>query len=165
MYCLHTLAWGTAHERGLDQAQAAELVRRCEVVIAGIHHFHEQHRVTLSSAHGEGALDRFLADDRLDVAAGAEPNGLSAGGFADVYQGPCVAIGALTAEPYPRAGVRAELPTIRAGLAELLELAERPFLTAGQLRAAGHLCLCEAAGAHDGRWLRASGRMRRRTLV
>jgi hypothetical protein len=61
-------------------------VRRCEVVIAGIHHFHEQHRVVLSSAHGEDDLHRFVADDRLDISSAAEPHGLSAAGFADVYQ-------------------------------------------------------------------------------
>jgi hypothetical protein len=154
MYSLHTLAWSVAHERGLDQAQAEELARRCEVVIAGVHRFHAQHRVTLSSAHGEGSLERFIADDRLDVAAAAEPNGLSARGFAEVYRAPCVDIGALTPEPYPRAGVRADVPRIRRGLGDLLELASEPSLTVAQLRAAGHLCLCEAAEAEDGRWLR-----------
>lgn len=88
------------------------------MVISGIHRFHEQHRVVLSSAHGDSALERFLTEDRLDVAAAAQPNGLSARGFADVYQGPCVAIGALTAEPYPRPGVRADMPSIRAGLGD-----------------------------------------------
>jgi hypothetical protein len=154
MYSLHVLAWATAHQRSLDQTQAAEFVRRCEVVIAGIHHFHEHHRVTLSSAHGEGALDGFLADDRLDVAAAAELNGLSAAGFADVYAGPSVAIGTLTAEPYPRPGIRADVAAAQSGLGELLELAERPSLTVAELRDAGHLCLCEAAAAEDGRWLR-----------
>jgi hypothetical protein len=155
MYSLQTLAWAAAHERGLDAGQGAELVRRCEAVIAGIHHFHEPHQVSLSTAHGEGALDRFLEDDRLHVAAAAEPHGLSANGFADVYQGPCVSIGALTAEPYPRAGVRADVPTIRAGLGELLDLAGRPLLTVDELRAAAPLCLCQVAEAEDGRWLRA----------
>src|SRR3954454_3325160 len=52
MYTLHTLAWAAAHERGLEQGVAADFVRRCEVVIAGVHRFHEHHRVELSSAHG-----------------------------------------------------------------------------------------------------------------
>jgi hypothetical protein len=65
MYSVHTLAWAVARERNLDWAQADKLVRRCEVVVAGIQHFPEQHRVELSSAHGEGAPDRFLADHRL----------------------------------------------------------------------------------------------------
>jgi hypothetical protein len=154
MYSLQTLAWGAAHQRNLDLAKAAELVRRCEVVIAGIHYFHEEHRVRLSSAHGEGALDRFIADDRLDVATAAELNGLSAAGFSEVYQGPCVAIGALTADPHPRPGARADPSAIEAGIGELLPLADKPFVTVDELRSASRLCLCEAAEAQDGHWLR-----------
>lgn len=154
MYSLHTLGWAVAREENLELERAKELVRRCEVVIAGIHHFHEQHRIDLSSAHGEGALYRFLADDRLDVAAASEPNGLSANGFAEVYHGPCVAVGALTGEQYPRPGARADVAAVRDGLGELAELARQPTLTVAELRAAGHLCLCEAAGAPDGEWLR-----------
>src|SRR3954454_22530182 len=49
MYSLHTLAWSAAHEQGLDKTAAEDLVRRCEVVIAGIHRFHQAHRVNLST--------------------------------------------------------------------------------------------------------------------
>src|SRR3954471_17583393 len=73
MYCLHTLAWGEARDRGLDLAAGEDLARCLEVVIAGIHRFHEPHRVELSSAHGEGNLDAFLVGDRLDVHAAARP--------------------------------------------------------------------------------------------
>lgn len=154
MYSLHTLAWAEARERDLDRPAAEELVRRCEVVIAAIHHFHRPHRVDLSSAHGEGHLDAFLSADRFDVEAAAQLSGLSARGFADVYQGPCVRIGALTDESFPRPGVRADVAAIRGGLGGLLDLADRSSLTADELRAAGSLCLCEAAGAADGGWLR-----------
>jgi hypothetical protein len=123
-------------------------------VITAIHHFHQPHRVELSSAHGEGNLDAFLAADRFDVDAAAELNGLSAVGFADVYHGPCVRIGALTDEPFARPGVRADVTAIRAGLGGLLDLAVASSLSANELRAAGSLCLCEAADAQDGRWLR-----------
>lgn len=154
MYSLHTLAWDEARDRGLDLASAQALLRRCEVVIAAIHHVHRPHRVELSSAHGEGAIDGFLSDDRFDIYAAAEPGGLSRNGFAGVYQGPCVRIGALTEEVYPRPGVRADLAKIRAGLGDLLDLAGQPSLTVQELGAAGDLCLCEAAEAEDGRWLR-----------
>ncbi|MDQ3571465.1 MAG: hypothetical protein M3383_01230 [Actinomycetota bacterium] len=154
MYGVHTLAWSVAHERKLEPEPAAEFVRRCEVVIAGIHHYHEPHRVTLSSAHGESDLYRFIADDQLDVAAAAQRHGLSVAGFANVYYGLCVAIGALAPGSDPRPGERADMNALREDLGDLLELAERPSLSVDELREAKHLCLCEAAPCSDGRWLR-----------
>lgn len=154
MYALHTLGWAEARERHLDQAAAEALIRRMEVVIAAIHHLHENHRVKLSTAHGEGALEHYLDDERLDVDAASELGGVSRRGFADVYQGPCVSIGALTEGAYPRPGARADVPKIRAGLNGLLGLAEQSSVTVDDLRAASGLCLCMAADAHDGRWLR-----------
>lgn len=155
MYTLHALVWAEAEERGLDQAAGAELLRRCEAVTAAIHHVHETHRVALSSAHGEDRLHLFLHDDRFDViAAAAKGTGISKAGFSGVYQGPCVRIGALSPDQPPRRGPRADLVALREGLGELIDLAERQTLSVGELQAAGHLCLCEAATAADGAWLR-----------
>lgn len=155
MYCLHTLVWAEAGDRGLSEPEAAELLRRCEAVAAGVHHFHDPHRVALSSAHGEDRLHLFLEGDTLDLAGASAPQtGLSQGGFSGVYQGPCVRIGALTSTKPPRQGTRADVPALREGLGELLGLAERQTLSVDELRGAGHLCLCEAGNAADGRWLR-----------
>jgi len=154
MYALHTLGWAEAHERRLDQEVAETLIRRMEVVISAIHHLHEAHRVNLSTAHGENALEPYLVADRLDIDAASELGGVSRRGFADVYQGPCVRIGALTEGAYPRPGTRADVARIRNGLGGLLGLAERSSVTGDELRAASGLCLCMAADADDGRWLR-----------
>jgi hypothetical protein len=154
MYCVHALALAEAGESGLDEQAAKELVRRCEVVICAVHHFHERHRIELSSAHGEDRVARFLDGERFDVVGAAELGGLSERGFAGVYQGPCVRIGALSSHTPPRRGPRADFPALREGLGELLDLASRDTLSGEELRAAGHLCLCEAADAADGRWLR-----------
>lgn len=62
MYYLHALVWAEADERGLDQAAGADLLRRCETVMAAVHHVHEAHRVALGSAHGEDRLHLFLGD-------------------------------------------------------------------------------------------------------
>jgi len=154
MYALHTLGWAEAHERRLDQAAAGALIRRMEVVIAGIHHLHDAHRVKLSTAHGEDALEHYLIGDRLDVDAASELGGMSRRGFADVYQGPCVRIGALAEGAYPRPGARADVSRIREGLGGLLGLAERSSVAVDELRAASGLCLCMAADGDDGSWLR-----------
>lgn len=154
MYALHTLGWAEARERRLDQATGEALIRRMEVVIAAIHHVHQAHRVKLSTAHGESALEHYLVGNRLDVDSASELGGVSRRGFAEVYQGPCVRIGALTEGAYPRPGARADVVRIRAGLGGLLPLAERSSVTVDELRAASGLCLCMAADADDGRWLR-----------
>jgi hypothetical protein len=56
MYCLHTLAWGEARERGLDLAGGEDVAQRLEVVIAGVHRFHQPHRVLEQYADGGGEL-------------------------------------------------------------------------------------------------------------
>jgi hypothetical protein len=154
MYCVHALVWAEAAERGLEEQRAKDLLRRCEVVISAIYHFHDPHRIVLSSAHGEDRLGRFLDGEVFDVAGAAARGGLSEDGFAGVYQGPCVRLGALSPDAPPRRGPRADLRALRAGLGELLVLAARESLDIGELKSAGHLCLCEAAGAADGHWLR-----------
>lgn len=154
MYCLHALVWGEAAERGVGEKQAQELLRRCEATICAIHHFHTPHRIQLSSAHGEDRVERFVEAERFGVRDAAALGGLSESGFAGVYQGPCVRVGALSADSPPRRGPRADLAALREGLGELLVLAERDWLELVDVQAAGHLCLCEAANAPDGDWLR-----------
>lgn len=154
MYSLHTLGWAEARERGLDRQDGLALIRRLEVVTAGLHHLHGPHLVSLSTAHGEGSLYRFLDDAALDVDAAAQRNGLSRNGFAGVYTGPCIRIGAITDEPTPRPGPRADVPALREALGGVIDLADQSSVPVGDLRAAGQLCLCQARNSADGRWLR-----------
>lgn len=155
MYCLHALAWTEAEAAGLEEAEGQDLLRRCEAVMAAIHFLHEPHRVELSAAHGEDRVGLFLAGDSFRVADAAAPGtGISQGGFAGVYQGPCVRLGALSADSPPRPGPRADEQALGEGLGDLLALAREDAVSAGDLRGASHLCLCEAANRPDGRWLR-----------
>lgn len=154
MYSLHALAWADADERGLSSDQAATFVRRCEVVIAAIHHLHQPHQALLRSAHGEERIERFFEDGRLEVERASRPKGLSAEGFADVYLSPAVKVGLLSTERPPRAGERSDLDALRGGLGDLLELAGRDGISLEELEAAGHLCLCAAVEATDGELLR-----------
>jgi hypothetical protein len=154
MYCLHALAWAHAESEGMEREQAEEFVRRCEVVISAIHHYHQPHRISLSTAHGEDRVDLFVSEERFDIDRAARRGGLSEAGFANVYVGPCVAIGALSAGSPPRRGPRANMTELREGLGDLLVMASRDGVTLDELRAAGRLCTCQAADAPDGRWLR-----------
>lgn len=154
MYSLHALAWADARERGLDPDRAAEFVRRCEVATAAIHHLHRPHQARLRSAHGEERIGRFLGENGLDVERAARPKGMSTEGFADVYLAPTVTVGLLSPERPPGAGARSETSALRAGLGDLCDLARSDAIPLHQLEAAGHLCLCAAAGAPDGELLR-----------
>lgn len=155
MYCLHTLAWAEAELQHLDKDESEEFVRRCEVVISAVHHYHKPHRILLSTAHGEDRVHLFVDNEVLDLEGAARRGtGLSESGFAGVYQGPCVRIGALSEGQPPHRGTRADMPALRDGLGDLLDLARRETIPIDELCAAGHLCTCEAADAADGRWLR-----------
>jgi hypothetical protein len=157
MYSLHALAWADAEERDLTPASAAELVRRCEAVLAAIYRNHATHRVRLaSSAHGEGRVDRFIVGGLFDVAAAAQPkSGLSEIGFRDVYTGPAAQVGLLSPGDPPGRGPRADVDALRADLGGLLSLAERDRVPLAELAAAGdELCLCAAGASEDGALLR-----------
>jgi hypothetical protein len=154
MYSLHALSWVEANELGLDREKAAAFVRRCEVVIAAIHHLHRPHQRLLSSAHGEDKIEKFIGPEGLDVARGSQPRGLSAGGFADVYLGPTVKVGLLSPDRPPKSGERTDLDALRTGLKGLIALAQNDMVPLPELEEAGHLCLCAAADAADGVLLR-----------
>jgi len=154
MYAVHALAWAEADEQGWAAEEAATFVRRCEVVVAAIHHLHGEHRQPVSSAHGEERIGRFLGDGGLDVRAAAEPGGMSNAGFSNVYLGPMVRIGLLTPDRPPRLGQRGDLGALRQGLDGLPSLARRDTIPLPELEANSHLCLCEAAEASDGAHLR-----------
>ena len=150
MYALHALAWPEAEERGLDEAEAAEFVRRCEVVLAGVHRFHHPHVTALASAHGERRIERFVGDAGLEVARASRPGGLSASGFGDVYLGPIVRVGLLSPNRPPRRGERSRLDQLRTGLGDILEWADRDTIPIEDLEAAAHLCLCAGPTSADG---------------
>ena len=89
-YALHTLAWTDAHKRGCDAGEAAEFVRRCEVIMAAAWLAHDNtpggHAREVPAAHGSDRISRFIHDGILDVSeAAATPDGFSKGGFAGTY--------------------------------------------------------------------------------
>src|SRR5262249_25541667 len=67
---LHALGRAEASERGMDHAQTLELLRRCEVVLAGITLQHEgAHFTQIPQPHGGDKLRAsFNAAGRLEVA-------------------------------------------------------------------------------------------------
>ncbi len=83
-YGLHTLAWADAHARGCNAEQAAEFVRRCEVIMAAAWLAHGDtpggHDREIPSAHGSERIPRFIHDRTLDVVeAASTPDGVQQG--------------------------------------------------------------------------------------
>jgi hypothetical protein len=157
-YALHGLVWSEAKRRGLDLDAARDLLRRCEVVVAGVALRHE-HRTELGAPHGGDVVQKGLqTDGHLAV---AELSALSSSGsysplewgFGGVYKGSEIALGILEDGRPPTPGPRLEEAAVRAAQAGILSLAERDVLTVEDLEAAGQLCICMAPLAADGPWL------------
>lgn len=156
---LHTLAWADAHKRGCNADDAAEFVRRCEVIMAAAWLAHGEapggHDREVPKAHGGDRIERFMHDGVLDVvAAAATPDGISKGGFAETYRRAEKDIGLLAGATPPREGPRASLDTLHAGIGEILDIALAATVSSETLSQLTQLCPCRAADAADGRWLR-----------
>ena len=100
---------------------------------------------TLGWAEANERGSNYVHEGVFELHRAAEPNQLSVNGFAGVYQGPCVSVGAITDELYPRPGQRADVAAVREGLGDLIELADTAEVTLDDLRSQALVCLCEAA--------------------
>jgi hypothetical protein len=154
-YALHGLVWSEAKRRGLDLDAACELLRRCEVVVAGVALRHE-HRTELGAPHGGDVVQKGLqTDGHLSVAELSAPKRYSQSewGFGGVYAGSEIALGILDNGRPPIPGPRFEEDLVRAAQADVFSLAERDVVSVEDLEAAGELCICMALSAADGPWL------------
>src|SRR5438132_13383866 len=61
-FALHTLVWAEAADRGLDQAEAIDLLRRCEVVLAGVTLQHESHFAWIPAPHGGDPIRKSVEE-------------------------------------------------------------------------------------------------------
>ncbi len=155
-YSINLLGAAAAADRGLDADGAFALLRRLEVVAAAIHFLHQPHRRELTVAHGEERVGGFIVADSLHVARAARlgSSGMSMGGFRNVYTGVLLRLGLLAPGRPPTLGEAADEPAVRSGLEGMLDLADQDVVGVGEIKAAAHLCLCRAAEAPDGVWLR-----------
>src|SRR4051794_19135261 len=73
-FALHTAAWADAERRELADAEAEELVRRCEVVMAAVSWAHGQdggHQRRVPEAHGEANMPKFIDGGVFNIAGAA----------------------------------------------------------------------------------------------
>ncbi len=156
-FLLHPLVWTEARRRDLDLDGARELMRRCEVVVAGVSALHGPH--ALPAAHGEDVVaPRLLEHGALGVARLQEVGRYSSqvAGFSGAYRGSEERLGLLAPEGnrYDRPGERFDERLVRQSMDGLFELARRDELTREDLQAASHLCVCQIGAVPAGRQLR-----------
>jgi hypothetical protein len=157
MYALHALAWTEAHRRELELSEALDLLRRCEVVVAGASLCHEEHLSRLPSPHGYEAVGPHVQQtETLPVADLSRPGEYVKyeWGFASTYLGSEMQLGILRQGRPPIAGDRYNDPALREGFKGLLELADRDVVAVSDLNEAPHLCVCAGPNTADGAWLR-----------
>lgn len=154
-YALHTLVWARAAADGLDQDATFELLRRCEVVLAGVTLQHAAHLTLIPAAHGGEAVRRGIAESgRLEVAMLSERYTPNRSGFGGVYLGSEIRLGMAENGKPPTTGPRADSRLLHEALGDIVELAREDNLDLETLTAVQHLCACAAPTHADGPWLR-----------
>lgn len=157
-YAVHGLAWWEADRRELGSEDARELVRRMEVVLAGVSLRHRCPSSLPAGPHGGDEINPVMARDGfLDVARLQRPGQYAdpEAGFASTYRGSEVLVGILRSGRPPKPGPRFEAASVREALGDLVALAGEDRLELSTLDSTGHLCVCgAAAGGSDGPWLR-----------
>lgn len=156
-YTLHTLIADEAQRRGLVAAEAQQLLRRAEVVLAAVSLAHDCPD-GFGKPHGGDRIRRELEAGEIDLPSASAPGAYaqSAWGFWGPYRGPEALLGLTGWQDKGMAtGPEAPLSSIRQALNPILDLARRETLTAWDIANQSELCLCRCRDAADGASLRA----------
>jgi hypothetical protein len=156
-YALHGLVAAEARHNDLSEPEAVDLMRRAEVVIGAVSARHlrldENAHRALRRPHGIEVIAPKV-DGGIDVGALAAPKAYAQAkwGFSGAYR----ASEAVLQIIKPRGlepGEQLDEAAVAAGLGDALRLASRSVLSAGDLDASAHLCICRSAASADGAWL------------
>ena len=158
-YGLHGLAAVEATDQGLDSVATLDLLRRMEVVMAGVSVLHEKdHGPHWPRAHGADVIaPRLRQTGHLDLGELSTPGSgyvKAKVGYWGPYIGSGYLLGITSSSSTPTPGDHCEAQALRAGLGDLVELARQATVDTGTLAGAGHLCLCSGGPAADGARLR-----------
>lgn len=156
-FTLHALVADAAQRQGLVAAEAQDLLRRAEVVLAAITLRHGVHP-GLSAPHGADHIRAAMSSGLLDVAQLAKPGAYAQAswGFWGPYRGSEMLLGLTSWEGSniaPGAGL--ELEEVRKALGPVLDLARLDVVDTEALERHPECCMCGCADAADGRLLRA----------
>lgn len=153
-YALHGLVALEADQRGLGLAEAYDLLRRCEVVVAGASIAHPDD--VAGTPHGYDAIKpSYDQDGFLNVAKLATPGGYSKPktGFLNPYLGSELTLKIL-GDTALAPGSRLDEPALRLGFDGLFDLASEDQVLMDDLAGYPHLAIGAANNDHDGRWLK-----------
>jgi hypothetical protein len=157
-FAVHGLVMAEVRARGLERAEAQDLMRRTEVALAAVSFAHHGgHDSPLGRAHGTDILAQQLRDGTLDLeevsAAGKGGYVGASWGFSGAYVGSEMTVGVLGAGREP--GPACDEALLRRSLGGLLELAGQDQIRIADLTGYVDLCICAGAGAEDGDWFAA----------
>lgn len=158
-YAVHGLVAHEAQRRNMSDAEAQELLRRVETVVAGVSLQHEDspEHEGLNRAHGAEAVEQVINElGALDVdqasTTGPHRYAKANWGFLGPYRGSEMYLGVLSHNEL-RPGAAFDSTRVRESLEGLLDLAGKVRLDVPELVSASHLCICGGADAEDGLWL------------
>jgi hypothetical protein len=152
-FALHAFVAEVAASERLEWADAIDLLRRCEVVVAAATITHSVQNDS-AAAHGAGKIAPTWQAGSIDLASMSEPGAYAKGqrGFLDVYLGSELEMGILGSSSL-QPGERSNMMVLRRGFEGLTELARQGSLAHEDVVSAGHLSVHAAGVAPDGKWL------------
>jgi len=152
-YALHGFVAEVAKSRELSWDESIDLLRRCEVVVAGATLAHPSDSVTFT-AHGSDKVAPAFSTDSIDLQVLSQPGqyAKSKSGFLNVYLGSELEMGIL-GDNSLSPGERSDATALRRGFDGLFELANQQIVSGGDLQSVPHLSMHHANQSADGRWL------------
>lgn len=153
-YSLHAYLATVAEDRGLAGEAAVDLLRRCEVVVAGATILNLKPGGERPHAY-DVVHPRMDADGFLDVVGlSARPGGYSdqRRGFLPAYIGGENDLGLIVGNTLVP-GPRADRTVLRAAFEDLIGLASKDRLEFDELKPASHLSINALSSTSDGPWL------------
>ncbi|TDD40563.1 hypothetical protein E1287_00910 [Actinomadura sp. KC06] len=158
-YALYAALGAHAAEHDLDGAASLRLLRRSEVVLAGVSRLHDAPDAWPGMAHAVDEVRHSLHADVLHVGAAArmdgdQPYSPRRSGFWSQYLGPSTVLGtAVNEDDAPRPGRHACPPDVAALFAPLWSDAGADVLDGARLEALAPLAM-QAAERPEVRWMR-----------
>ncbi|TYK44602.1 hypothetical protein [Actinomadura decatromicini] len=158
-YALYAALGAHAAEHDLDGVASLRLLRRSEVILAGVSRLYDDPDAWPGMAHAVDDVRHSLDGDVLHIGAAARMDGDQRysprrSGFWEQYRGPCAVLGTTVSEDDgPRPGRHACPPEVTALFAPLWHAADADVLDGARLEALAPLAM-QAAEYPEARWMR-----------